>query len=140
MYSSHAYDAAYLLLYAYGAALFNRGDVQSGEVLTAELVSGIGQLQGGQSVAALPDSIPQGMSALANPVSGGMNLTGASGPLDLNEYGEPDYGPVSVWRPILESKSFGLTPVIDADGLLISNAGGDEANNAGETLSDSPEE
>ena len=30
----------------------------------------------------------------------GVNLEGASGPIDLNENGEPDYGPVSIWEPV----------------------------------------
>ena len=63
----------------------------------------------------------------------GFNLTGASGTLDFNEYGEPAYGPISMWQPDESTGTFTLTPIIDADGLLISVGDEETSEVVGET-------
>ena len=114
-FAPFAYDATYLLLHGYSAALHANGGVLP---TTDELIEGLGRLSEGEEVPNLPDSISSASLAFSNGEIG-VNLEGASGPIDLNKNGEPDYGPVSIWEPIGESQTFKLTPVIDEQGILV---------------------
>ena len=109
------------MLHGYSAALYANGGVPP---TTDELIEGLGRLSEGEEVPNLPDSISSASLAFANGEIG-VNLMGASGPIDMNENGEPDYGPVSIWEPIGETQTFKLTPVIDENGLLVESVAGE---------------
>ena len=131
IYSAHAYDALYVLAYGYCSALFQS---ETGEITTSDLVAGMRRLQSGNVVDTLPDSIPQGMSLLGASPGASIKLKGASGSLDFNQYGEPAYGPISVWTADAESASFVLTPIIDSNGILISGASTEEPEEVDSSL------
>ncbi len=138
VYSAHAYDATYLIGYGLSAALFGSKKSPS-ELVADDLVAGMRSLQSGTSIDATQNLITKGMQQLAT--QGTLDLVGASGPLDLDANGEPEFGAISVWTPNPLSEDFSLAPILDETGDLVSPVepsddllvdGGDEAEESDE--------
>ena len=91
---TNAYDAVYLLAFAYAAALEGAPE---GQITGPELAEGMKRLtrQGSVEIAANQQSFPEGVGILSN--GGTIDFLGASGPIDFDANGDPKSTTISLW-------------------------------------------